>query len=87
MLHVQRYSKTLKDVTTLRRKRRFITLSTAAPELEFYNGGQSFLAIEIHVDNSNSGSHLFWLIKKSLIWITNKSKDWELRLKIVLVAF
>ena len=62
-------------------------LSTAAPELEFYNGRRSFLAIEIHVGNSDLGTHLFWLIKKSLIWITNKSKYWKLRLKIVLVVF
>ena len=59
MLHVQRYSKTLKDVTTLRRKRRVITFSTAAPELEFYNGRRSLRAIEIHVGNSNAGSQLF----------------------------
>ena len=57
------------------------------PELEFYDSRWNFLAIKIHVGNSDLGSHLFWLIKKSLIWITNKSKDWELRLKIVLVAF
>ena len=57
------------------------------PELEFYNGRRSFLAIKIHVGNSDLGSQLFWLIKKSLIWITNKSKDWKLRLKIVLVVF
>ena len=55
----------LKDVTTRRRKRRVIVLSTAAPELEFYNGRRSFLAIEIHVGNSDLDSHLFWLIKKS----------------------
>ena len=48
------------------------------PELEFYNGRRSFLGIEIHVVNSDLGSHLFWLIKKSLIWITNKSKYWKL---------
>ena len=43
--------------------------------------------IEIHIGNSDLGSHLFWLIKKSLIWITNKSKYWKLQLKIVLVVF
>ena len=31
------------------------------------NGRRSFLAIEIHVGNSDLGSHLFRLIKKSLI--------------------
>ena len=40
-------------------------LSTAVPELEFYNGRRNFLAIEIHVGNSNLHLHLFWLIKKS----------------------
>ena len=51
--------KDLKDVTTLRRKRRVIVLSTAAPELELYNDRRSFLGIEIHVGNSDVGSHLF----------------------------
>ena len=71
----------------LRRKRKVTILSTAAPELEFYSGRRSFLAIEIHVGNSDLGSHLFLLIKKSLIWITNKSKYWKLQLKVLSVVF
>ena len=55
----------LKDVTKQRRKRRVIILSAAVPELEFYNGRRSFLAIDIHVANSDLDSHLFCLIKKS----------------------
>ena len=62
----------LKDVKTRRRKRRVIILSTAAPELEFYNGRRSFLAIEIHVGNSDLDSHLFWLIKKSYFELLTK---------------
>ena len=54
----------LKDITW-RRKKRVIILSTATLELEFCNGRESFLVIEIHVGNSDLDSHLFWLIKKS----------------------
>ena len=51
----------LKDNTMERRKRRVIILSTSMPELEFYNGNGrwSFLAIEIHIVNSDPNSHLF----------------------------
>ena len=77
----------LEDVATLGRKRRVLILSTVVPELEFYSCRQSFLAIEIHVGNSNLGPHLRLLIKKSLIRITNKSKYWKLRLKVLLVLF
>ena len=55
----------LKDVTARRRKRGVIILSPAATKLELYNGRRSFLAIEIHVGDSDLDSHLFWLIKKS----------------------
>ena len=40
-----------------------------------------------HVVNRDLGSHLFWLIKKNLIWITNQSKYWKLQLKMGLVVF
>ena len=67
----------------LRRKRRVIILTTAAPELEFYNG--RFLAIETHVGSSDLGSHFFWLIKNSVIWIISKSKYWKLRLNNIIL--
>ena len=46
------------NVTTLRRKRIIITLSTTMPKLVFYNGRRSFMAIKIHVVNSDLDSHL-----------------------------
>ena len=49
----------LKDVATQRIKKRVITLSTVAPELELYSGRQSFLAIKIHVGKSDLDSNLF----------------------------
>ena len=61
----------LKDVAMLRRKRRVFIVSTATPELEFYSGRRSFLAIKIHVGSSDLG--LFLLFNKSIIWISNKS--------------
>ena len=73
-------------------KKRWATiLSTAAAELEFYNGRQSFLAIKIHVGNSHLDSHLFneflWITIKNFFWIASKFKYWKLWLKIVLVVF
>ena len=56
----------LKDVTMRRRKRRVIILSTAVPELEFYNviDGASCWS-KFTLVTSDLDSHLFGSIKKS----------------------
>ena len=62
----------LKDVTTLRRKRRVIILSTAAPELEFYNGRRSFLAMKFTLVTAISAHTCFdWLRRASFELLTN----------------
>ena len=62
----------LKDITMLRRKRKVIILSTATPELEFYNGRQSFLAIKFTLVTVILAHTCFdWLRRASFELLTN----------------
>ena len=66
------YYSHLKDVTMLRRKRRVIILSTAAPESEFYNGRQSFLAMKFTLVTAISAHTCFdWLKRASFELLKN----------------